>query len=70
LVTAIDDIQRAAKELVERYGGSALAVAQERVENFSALQDRSGLNIVLRILSAAEVLVGTIRLTYQPHDVE
>ncbi len=57
LVVADADIQHAAKELVERYGDSALAVAQERVEAFSTSQDQSELNIALRVLSAVEALL-------------
>ncbi len=50
------DIQRAAKELVERYGDTAMAAAQERVEAVSTLQDQSEINVALRVLSAVEVL--------------
>jgi len=57
LVVADADVQRAARELVERYGDSVLAVAQERVEALSALQDQSGINVALRVLSAAEALL-------------
>ena len=59
LVVADADIQRAAKELVERYGDSALAVAQERVEGFSSWHDQSGLNVALRVLSAVETLLAS-----------
>ena len=55
------DIQRAAKELVERYGDSAMSVAQERVADFSAKQDQSGMNIALRVLSAVETLLASER---------
>ena len=55
------DIQRAAKELVEQYGGSALAAAQERVEAVSTSQDRSEVNVALRVLSAVEVLLADER---------
>ena len=51
------DIQRAAKELVERYGNSAMSVAQDRIAEFSAKHDQSGMNIALRVLSALEVLL-------------
>ncbi len=51
------DIQRAAKELVERYGDNAMAVAHERVAAHTTSQDQSGLNIALRVLSAVEVLL-------------
>ncbi len=57
MVVADADIQRAAKELVERYGDSALAVAQERVEAFSTSQDQSEVNMALRVLSAMETLL-------------
>ena len=59
LVVADADIQRAAEELVERYGDSALAVAQERVEALSNSQDQSGLNVALRVLSAVETLLAS-----------
>ncbi len=59
LVIADADIQRAAEEFVERYGDSALAVAQERVEAFSTSQDQSGLNVALRVLSAVETLLAS-----------
>ncbi len=59
LVVADADIQRAAKELVERYGDSALAVAQERVEAFSTSQDQSEFNVALRVLSAVETLLAS-----------
>ena len=51
------DIQRAAKELVERYGDNAMAAAQERVEALSTSQDQSVVNVALRVLSAVEVLL-------------
>ncbi len=51
------DIQRAAKELVERYGDNAIAAAQERVEALSTSKDQSGVNVALRVLSAVEVLL-------------
>ncbi len=46
------DIQRAAEELVERYGDNALNVAQEHVKAHSTSQDKSGLNVALRVHSA------------------
>ncbi len=55
------DIQRAAKELVERYGGNAMAAAQERVEAVSTSQDQSEVNLALRVLSAVEVLLADDR---------
>ncbi len=57
MVVADADIQRAARELVERYGDRALAVAQERVEALSNSQDQSGFNVALRVLSAVEALL-------------
>ena len=51
------DIQRAAKELVERYGDNALAAAHERVEAVSISKDQSEVNVALRVLSAVEVLL-------------
>ena len=51
------DIQRAAKELVERYGDNAISVAQERVAELATEQAQSGMNVALRVLSALEVLL-------------
>ena len=42
------DIQRAAKELVERYGDNAIAAAHERAEALSASQDQSEVNVAHR----------------------
>ena len=50
-------IQRAATELIERYGDNATAVAQERVKALSAVNDQSGMNIALRVLSALESIL-------------
>ncbi len=55
------DIQRAAKELVERYGDNAMAAAHERVEALSTSQDQSEVNVALRVLSAVEVLLADER---------
>ncbi len=55
------DIQRAAKELVERYGDTAIAAAQERAEAVSTSKDRSEVNVALRVLSAVEVLLADER---------
>ncbi len=57
MVVADADIQRAAEELVEWYGDSALVVAQNRVEALSTSQDQSEINVALRVLSAAEALL-------------
>ena len=59
MVVADADIQRAAEELVERYGDSALAAAQERVEALSISQDQSEVNVALRVLSAVEALLSS-----------
>ncbi len=56
VIAADADIRRAALELVERYGDSALEVAQKRVESLSAAQDQSETNVALRVLSAVEGL--------------
>ena len=48
------DIQRAAKELIERHGGSALTVARERIDALSAARDHAGMDIALRVLTALE----------------
>lgn len=56
------DIQRAANELIERYGASAMAVAQERVAALSAAADQAELNIALRVLSALEIRLEGKRL--------
>ena len=55
------DIQRAANELVERYGDNAMVVAHERVAGLSTAQDWSGINIALRVLSAVETLLASER---------
>ncbi len=59
MVVADADIHRAAKELVEQYGDSALAVSQERVEALSTSQDQSEVNVALRVLSAVETLLAS-----------
>ncbi len=51
------DIDRAAKELLERYGDNAAGVAQERVAKLSSAKDQSQRNIALRVLSALELLL-------------
>ena len=51
------DIQRAAKELVERYGDDALEIARERIATFTAANDQSAVNVNLRVLSAVETLL-------------
>ena len=51
------DIHHAAQELVERYGGNALSVAEERVGSLSQEGDQSGMNVALRVLSALETLL-------------
>ena len=55
------DIQRAAEELVERYGDNALMVAQEHAKAHTTSQDQSALNIALRVLSAVETLLASER---------
>ncbi len=60
LMIADADIRRAAKELVERYGDSAMAAAHERVEAVSTSKDRSEVNLALRVLSAVETLVADV----------
>lgn len=49
------EIQRAADELIERYGSSAMAVARERVAGLSGSADQPAMNIALRVLSALEL---------------
>ena len=51
------DIDRAAKELLERYGDNAAGVARERVAALSTAEDQSQMNIALRVLSALEILL-------------
>ncbi len=55
------DIQRAAKELVERYGDNAMAIAREHVAALSAADDQAGMNAALRVVSALEVLLASKR---------
>ena len=61
MVVADADVQRAAKELSEWFGNSALAVAREHVDTLSTSQDQSEFNVALRVLSAVEALVQTGR---------
>ncbi len=61
MVVADADVQRAAKELSEWFGNSALAVAREHVDALSKSQDQSEFNVALRVLSAVEALVQTGR---------
>ena len=51
------DIQRAATELVERYGNNALVIAGEHVAALSAADDQAGMNAALRVVSALEELL-------------
>ena len=48
------EIQRAADELIERYGSSATAVARERVAGCSGSAAQPAMTIALRVLSALE----------------
>ena len=48
------DVIRAAYELIERYGPNAMSVAQDRIDEFSIIQDQSGVNVAVRVLSALE----------------
>ena len=51
------DIQRAANELVERYGDNALVIAGEHVAALSAADDQTGMNAALRVVSVLEKLL-------------
>ena len=51
------DIQRAARELVDRHGQEAVAVARERVDELTRGREKAGLNEALRVLSAVETLL-------------
>lgn len=51
------DINRAAHELIERYGNSAMTIAQERIATLSAAHDQSAVDIALRVLTALESLL-------------
>ncbi len=55
------DIQRAAKELVERYGDDALEIARERIAAFSAAHDQLAVDVNLRVLSVVETLLASKR---------
>ena len=55
------DIQRAAKEFVERYGDDTLEIARERIRAFSAARDQSAADVALRVLSAVETLLARER---------
>ena len=54
-------IQRAATELIERYGDHAITVAEKRVKMLSAGTDQLAMNIALRVLSALESLLESKR---------
>ncbi len=55
------DIQRAATELVERYGDNAMVVAHERVAGLSTAHDQLAVDVALRVLSAVETLLASER---------
>ncbi len=55
------EIQRAAKELVERYGDNTLEIAQERIRALSDANDQSAADVALRVLSAVEMLLASER---------
>ncbi len=55
------EIQRAAKELVERYGDNTLEIARERIRAFSDAHDQSAADVALRVLSAVEMLLASER---------
>lgn len=52
----IEDICRAAEELVYRYGTQALSVARERVQILSRSQDQDAANLAMRVLTEVERL--------------
>ena len=54
---ADSDIQRAAEELVERYGDNALVIAGEHVAALSAADDQTSMNAALRVVSVLEKLL-------------
>ncbi len=53
------DIQRAAKELVERHGDNAMTIAREHVAALSAARDQLAVDAALRVVSALEVLLAS-----------
>ncbi len=55
------DIQRAATELVERYGNNTLEIVREHIATYSAAHDQSAVDIALRVLSAVETLLASER---------
>ena len=55
------EIQRAAKELVERYGDNTLEIARERIRALSDANDQSAADVALRVLSAVEMLLASER---------
>ncbi len=55
------DIQRAAKELVERYGDNTLEIVREHIATYTAEHDQSAVDIALRVLSAVETLLASER---------
>ena len=52
------DIERAAREIFDRHGVNAVAVARRRVEELEKARDHRALDLALRVLSACERLVG------------
>lgn len=54
-------IQRAATELIERYGDHAISVAQTRVRSLSTGNDQLTMNIGSRVLAALESLLESNR---------
>ncbi len=54
---ADEDIQRAAKELVERYGDNAMVMSGEHVAALSAADDQASMNAALRVVSVLEKLL-------------
>ena len=56
---SVDDakILEAARQLVERYGQNAVAIARERVDNLTRQRNQPEIDIALRVLSKVEELM-------------
>lgn len=50
----MDQVVKAAQDLLERYGDNALAVAQDRVAQISRAGDQSALDLALMVLTEVE----------------
>ncbi len=52
----IEEIRRAAEELIARFGTQALSVARERAQRLSRSEDQEAANLAMRVLTEVERL--------------